>query len=114
MNKQFPQWLAFTCVALVLIACQPIQPVTISDSSASASASASATYMDEHGFFTVQYPADRVVEPYLFGDDLPVPHVAISSDTEINEKSMAWEPLPEDQIGVGIMLLPRACLPRRD
>ena len=104
MNDQYRWWLALPIIALFLIACQPIQPISTNDSPSTEL----AIYTDQHGFFTAQYPADWVVEPYLFGDEMPIPHVAINSDTEISEKSMAWEPLPEDQIGVGIILIPRS------
>lgn len=65
------------------------------------------TYTDEHSFFTAEYPAGWVVQPYLFGDEAPFPHVAFGSHQEIMDLSMVYEPLPEDQIGVGVMILPR-------
>jgi hypothetical protein len=65
------------------------------------------TYTDEHGFFTVDYPAGWVVKPYLFSDEAPFPHVALASHQEIIDLSMAEQRLPENQIGVGIMVLPR-------
>lgn len=102
MNNQFFRWTVVAYVALMLMACQPIQPVTTED----VAAPTLATYTDQHGFFTAQYPADWVVKPHM-GEEMPVPHVAIGSHMEIMEKSSAWELLPEDQIGVGIMLLPR-------
>lgn len=101
MNNQFLRRLTIICATLLLAACQLVQLESNTDPTL-------ATYTDKHGFFTVQYPADWIVEPYLFGDEMPMPHVAISSDKEVNEKSMAWEPLPEGQIGVGIMLLPHS------
>ena len=65
------------------------------------------TYTDEHGFFTADYPTGWVVEPYGFGDEDPTPHVIFGSHQEILDLSEVNEPLPEDQIGVVVILLPR-------
>ncbi len=65
------------------------------------------TYTDENGFFTADYPTGWVVEPYGFGDEAPTPHVVFGSNQEILDLGEAYEPLPEDQIGVVVMILPR-------
>jgi len=65
------------------------------------------TYVDENGLFTAEYPAGWVVDPYGFGDEDPTPHVNFGSQQEILELSMASEPLPEDQIGMSVILLHR-------
>ena len=64
------------------------------------------TYTDENGFFTAEYPAGWMVEPYGF-EDAPFPHVIFGSHQEIIDLSEVYEPLPENQIGVAVMLIPR-------
>jgi hypothetical protein len=66
------------------------------------------TYTDENGFFTAEYPAGWVVQPYGFGDEAPFPHVTFASHQEIIDLSEVYEPLPEEQIGVAVMILPQA------
>lgn len=72
-----------------------------------APAAQTETYTDENGFFTAEYPTGWVVEPYGFGDEDPTPHVIFGSHQEILDLSQEFEPLPEDQIGVAVMLMPR-------
>lgn len=102
MNNRF-LWLAVLIhVAGFLVACQPIQsPSTIRQSP-----STLTTYSDEHGFFTVEYSPDWVALGYLFAD-APFPHVGIGSHQEIIDLSTAEQLLPEGQIGVALMLVPR-------
>lgn len=64
------------------------------------------TYTDANGLFTAEYPAGWVVAPYGFEGD-PTPNVSFGSQQEILELSMVGEPLPEDQIGVAVILLHR-------
>lgn len=102
MNNRFLRSAVLIYIALFLIACQPIQsPSTISQP-----ASTLTTYIDEHGLFAVEVPTDWVALGYLF-DDAPFPHVGVGSHQEIIDLSMAEQLLPEDQIGVALMLVPR-------
>lgn len=103
MDIRFLRSAALICVALLLVACRPVQPPRVD----SQPAPATTTYADEHGFFTVEYPADWVARGYLFAD-APFPNVGIGSHQEIIDLSPAEQLLPEDQIGVGLMLIPRA------
>lgn len=103
MDNQFVRLAVLVCIALFLVACQPIQPPVIS----SDPAAATTTYIDEQGYFTVEYPAEWVALGDLFAD-APFPHVGIGSHQEIVDLSTAEQLLPEDQIGVGLMLIPRA------
>lgn len=102
MNHRVLCAMALICFALILTACQPIQ----SPSTLGQPASALTTYTDEHGMFTVEYPAEWVAIGYLFAD-APFPHVGIGSHQEIMDLSTAEQLLPEDQIGVALMLVPR-------
>ncbi|MFO7631294.1 MAG: hypothetical protein R6W76_02085 [Caldilinea sp.] len=102
MNNRFLRSAVLIYIALFLIACQPIQP----PSTISQPASTLTTYIDEHGFFAVEVPTDWVALGYLF-DDAPFPHVGVGSHQEIIDLSMAEQLLPEDQIGVALMLVPR-------
>lgn len=97
-------WFALVAV-LALSACQPVQP----EAGTGAASPALATFTDANGLFTVQYPADWVADATSFDDDgMPMPYVALGSNQAILDASSAWEPLPEDQIGVAIILIPRA------
>jgi hypothetical protein len=102
MKTRFLRSTVLFYIALFLIACQPIQPLLTT----SQPASALSTYTDKHDFFTADYPADWVALGYLFAD-APFPHVGIGSHQEIIDLSTADQLLPEDQIGVGLMLIPR-------
>ena len=96
--------LIFTLLLTVgLIGCgaQPAQP----QAQEAAPAPPTETYTDENGFFTADYPAGWIVEPYGFGDEAPFPHVTFGSNQEIIDLSNAMKPLPEDQIAVAVMLL---------
>jgi hypothetical protein len=103
MNNHFLRLTLLACFALLLTACQPIRPLA----SLRQPATAANTYTDEQGFFTVDYPADWVAHGYLFAE-APFPNVAIGSHQEIIDLSTAEQLLPADQIGVGLMLVPRA------
>ena len=95
MNNRSLRWIA-------LVACQPIQPAP----TAGQPVRTLNTYTDEHGFFTAEYPADWLAQGYPFAD-APFPNAAIGSHQEIIDLSTAEQLLPEDQIGVGLMLIPR-------
>ena len=96
-----PVWMAL--LVLILAACQPVLPAA----STEAPSPDLATYTDAGGLFTVQHPAGWVVDATSF-PDMPMPYVALGSNQEILDASTAWQPLPEDQIGVAVMLVPRA------
>ena len=102
MNNRRLRWALLACLALLLIACQPIRPLA----TARQPAATTNTYIDEHGFFTVDYPAGWVAHGYHFAD-APFPHVAIGSHQEIIDLSTAEQMLPADQIGVALMVVPR-------
>ena len=104
MKRQLSNVLILACAMLLLTSCQLAQPAATEHEAAPAL----ATYTDANGFFTLRYPAAWVVKPHLFGDEMPIPHVAIASHAEIIDKSIESELLPEEQIGVAIMLLPSA------
>lgn len=95
--------LALLILAMGVAACS-LKPITVQPQT--------QTYVDENGLFTAEYPAGWVVDPYGFGDEDPTPHVSFGSQQEILLLSMAGEPLPEDQIGMSVILLPQAMEPK--
>ena len=104
--KRWHYFIIALFLAVGLIGCGG-QPAATQPEEEAAPVPQTETYTDERGFFTAEYPAGWVVEPYNFGDEMPFPHVAFGSHQEILDLSMVYEPLPEDQIGVAVMLLPR-------
>ena len=50
MNNRLLRWSLLVCLALLLVACQPIRPLA----TARQPAATTNTYTDEHGFFTVE------------------------------------------------------------
>jgi hypothetical protein len=104
------RWYCALLVLIVtfgLVGC--VQPVVAPPPSEEEAApvSQTETYTDENGLFTAEYPADWVVQPYGFGDEDPTPHVIFGSEQEILDLSLVYEPLPENQIGVAVILLHR-------
>ncbi len=63
-------------------------------------------YINENSFLTAQYPTGWVAQSNILGDMVPFPHVGFGSHREIMDLSLAEKPLPEDQIGAALMLVP--------
>ena len=59
--------------------------------------------------YTFDYPEGWVVDAdFQENFESPFPGLALGSDQEILDKSMDFEPLPEGQIGIAMMLVPGA------
>ncbi len=106
--RAFGATVALLIVALVLAACA-VPPLAEQPAAEMGDAPQTETYTDENGLFTAEYPAGWVVVPYGFEGD-PTPNVSFGSNQEILELSMMNEPLPEDQIGLAVILLHRDML----
>lgn len=103
MSHRFVSLFAFAVVAPVLMACQPVMP------EAEVAAPAMTAFEDPDGFYTLSYPEGWVVDTGLQEDfEVPFPTVGLASDQEILDKSLDFEPLPEGQIGIAMMLVPSA------
>ncbi len=103
MSRRFTSLLAFAVVALLMMACQPVMPET------DMAEPALATYEDPGGLYTFDYPEGWVVDPGLQDDfEVPFPTIALASNQEILDKSLDFEPLPEGEIGIAMMLVPGA------
>lgn len=102
LDAQHIRLFALIALVLTLMACQPIPPVTTVDEAAPTL----TTYTDPNGFFTVDYPSDWVAQSPIF-DDMPLPHAGFGTNQAIMDASMVDQPLPTDEIGVAIMLMPR-------
>jgi hypothetical protein len=109
MHFRLPAWLAAAIVLLALVGCRPVQPLPIDSTPGDAAPPNLATYTDAGGIYSVVYPADWVVIGG-FVADMPFPNVAIGSNHEILELSEAAQLLPPDQIGAGLVVMPRAAL----
>lgn len=67
------------------------------------------TFEDENGLFTLEYPT--VLEPFpnLFGEadeTMIFPNYAFTTSEELNELSLAFEPVPEGEWGYGLLFFP--------
>jgi hypothetical protein len=103
MSHRFVRLFAVAVIALLLMACQPVMP------EAEVADSALATFVDPDGFYTLSYPEGWTVDTNIQEDfEVPFPGVTLASDQEIVDKSLVYEPLPEGQIGIAMMLVPSA------
>jgi hypothetical protein len=103
MSRRFTSLLAFVVVALLAMACQPVMPET------EMAAPALATYEDPDGLYTFDYPEGWIVDAeFQETFESPFPGLALGSNEEILDTSMNFEPLPEGEIGIAMMLVPSA------
>lgn len=103
MYRRFVSVFAFAVLILLLMACQPVMPEE------DVAAPDLATYEDPGGLYTFDYPEGWVVDAD-FQETLesPFPGLALGSNQEILDQSIDFEPLPEGQIGIAVMLVPGA------
>jgi hypothetical protein len=103
MSRRFTSLLALAVVALFAMACQPVMPET------EMAAPALATYEDPGGLYTFDYPEGWIVDAdFQETFESPFPGLALGSNQEILDTSINFEPLPEGEIGIAMMLVPSA------
>lgn len=71
-----------------------------------------ATYSDANGLFTLSHPAGWYVEPSGFTErfGMPFPNVLVGTSKELMDLSSTEQLLPEGEIGLGLVFLPKPML----